>query len=1116
MTSPEAQAVLAHVSNFEALISQLLVSDNVARKHAEQLFEQCKAAPDACISLLVQVLRQSRDEQYRSFAAIMLRKALTKDSPPLWGNINDNTKALVKHELLQSIGLEELKPVRKKVCDTVSEVVITVYDSGGWPEILPFLFECLRANQDVLLESALSILGNIAADVIDDAKPNMPALLQYMAVGLSHQNQDVQMAAMRATSAFIRSFESAQEREQLQPLINPMLGCLGRSLTSGDEASAQEALEMWIDVAEVTPKFIRKQLKEVVDAMLTVVKAPGLEPQTRQLAAEFLVTLCEAREKAPGMMRKLPNFTAELFSVMMEFLLDVEDEAPWHEGDSDVNEEAGAGFLYDIAQEYLDRIAIAMGGNALVPCAAAVLPVWLSDADWRKRHATLICLAQIAEGCAKVMLTQLDALVGMCEKGLTDPSPKVRWAACQALGQMCTDLGPDIQAKQHARILPSLMAVMDDFSSPRVQAHSSAAVVNFSEAADAEILPPYLDTLITKLLSLLRNGKRIVQEGALTALASVADCAQDMFVKYYDTVMPLLSQLLLSATERAHRLLRAKALECISLVGMAVGKDRFRADAHNVMGLLQQLYSSQLDSDDPTSSYMLQAGARICKCLGQEFLPYLGIVMPSLLRSAAVEPDVKVVDPDDDTLDDDDDDDDDVERIQLGDKLLCLRTSNLEEKATACSMLRCYADELKQGFYPYTQQVLDIMLPLIKFYFHEEVRRAAVETLPELLRSAVLSVGSPGGADVGVVRGMAATILPALVAVIAREPDSDVQAAMLASVAEVVELVEAAWLEQGMVEAAFKSFEEVMKASEERRAERRQRIDAEDFDEEEMEQLEIDNAVEEELFDQVGTCVGALLKKFSDAVWPYVEGLVMPLVGPMLLDRVKYGSEDRRIAVCIVDDVLEHSPAGRAKYHAQITPILLDALADDNPQLRQCAAYGIAVLASKGRDLFRPYVPEAMPRLLAQLARADAREDDDAATATDNVASALGRLLQHHGEGLDGAHVGATWLATLPLTADTVEAQAMHELLVELVEANDRRVLGEGNAQVAKIAVVMMQVLGGGTELISETAAPRLVALLQLLQQTPAAATAVQEAYHVLDAKQKASFQAYMSGQRPA
>jgi importin-5 len=33
----------------------------------------------------------------------------------------------------------------------------------------------------------------------------------------------------------------------------------------------------------------------------------------------------------------------------------------------------------------------------------------------------------------------------------------------------------------------------------------------------------------------------------------------------------------------------AQALECISLVGMAVGRERFRTDAHAVMSYMQQL-----------------------------------------------------------------------------------------------------------------------------------------------------------------------------------------------------------------------------------------------------------------------------------------------------------------------------------------------------------------------------------------------------------------------------------------------------------------------------------------------------------------------------------------------
>lgn len=47
------------------------------------------------------------------------------------------------------------------------------------------------------------------------------------------------------------------------------------------------------------------------------------------------------------------------------------------------------------------------------------------------------------------------------------------------------------------------------------------------------------------------------------------------------------------------------------------------------------------------------------------------------------------------------------------------------------------------------------MLPLLKFYFHEEVRQAAVQSLPDLLRSAFLAAqkGLPG-ADADYVRRM--------------------------------------------------------------------------------------------------------------------------------------------------------------------------------------------------------------------------------------------------------------------------------------------------------------------------------------------------------------------------
>ena len=53
---------------------------------------------------------------------------------------------------------------------------------------------------------------------------------------------------------------------------------------------------------------------------------------------------------------------------------------------------------------------------------------------------------------------------------------------------------------------------------------------------------------------------------------------------------------------------------------------------------------------------MLQAWARLCKCLGQDFLPYMSVVMPPLLQSAQLKPDVIITSADSDNDIEDSDD----------------------------------------------------------------------------------------------------------------------------------------------------------------------------------------------------------------------------------------------------------------------------------------------------------------------------------------------------------------------------------------------------------------------------------------------------------------------------
>ncbi|KDO54434.1 hypothetical protein CISIN_1g001249mg [Citrus sinensis] len=1080
---------------FETLISHLMSTSNEQRSEAELLFNLCKQQdPDSLTLKLAHLLQRSPHPEARAMAAVLLRKLLTRDDSFLWPRLSLHTQSSLKSMLLQSIQLESAKSISKKLCDTVSELASNILPENGWPELLPFMFQCVSSDSVKLQESAFLIFAQLSQYIGDTLTPHLKHLHAVFLNCLTNSNNpDVKIAALNAVINFIQCLTSSADRDRFQDLLPLMMRTLTESLNNGNEATAQEALELLIELAGTEPRFLRRQLVDVVGSMLQIAEAESLEEGTRHLAIEFVITLAEARERAPGMMRKLPQFINRLFAILMSMLLDIEDDPLWHSAETE-DEDAGESSNYSVGQECLDRLAIALGGNTIVPVASEQLPAYLAAPEWQKHHAALIALAQIAEGCAKVMVKNLEQVLSMVLNSFRDPHPRVRWAAINAIGQLSTDLGPDLQNQFHPQVLPALAGAMDDFQNPRVQAHAASAVLNFSENCTPEILTPYLDGIVSKLLVLLQNGKQMVQEGALTALASVADSSQEHFQKYYDAVMPFLKAILVNATDKSNRMLRAKSMECISLVGMAVGKDKFRDDAKQVMEVLMSLQGSQMETDDPTTSYMLQAWARLCKCLGQDFLPYMSVVMPPLLQSAQLKPDVTITSADSDN-EIEDSDDDSMETITLGDKRIGIKTSVLEEKATACNMLCCYADELKEGFFPWIDQVAPTLVPLLKFYFHEEVRKAAVSAMPELLRSAKLAIekGLAPGRNESYVKQLSDFIIPALVEALHKEPDTEICASMLDSLNECIQ-ISGPLLDEGQVRSIVDEIKQVITASSSRKRERAERAKAEDFDAEESELIKEENEQEEEVFDQVGEILGTLIKTFKAAFLPFFDELSSYLTPMWGKDKT---AEERRIAICIFDDVAEQCREAALKYYETYLPFLLEA-----------AVYGLGVCAEFGGSVVKPLVGEALSRLNVVIRHPNALQPENL-MAYDNAVSALGKICQFHRDSIDAAQVVPAWLNCLPIKGDLIEAKIVHEQLCSMVERSDSDLLGPNHQYLPKIVSVFAEILCG-KDLATEQTLSRIVNLLKQLQQTLPPAT-LASTWSSLQPQQQLALQSILS-----
>ena len=98
--------------------------------------------------------------------------------------------------------------------------------------------------------------------------PHVNVMREQLARCMSHQETEVKIAGLSATTSFIRELEEDSDRNKFQDLIPVMLQTVSSILSTEEQDSAEEALEAFIEIAEAHPTFLRRQLDVVVNNML--------------------------------------------------------------------------------------------------------------------------------------------------------------------------------------------------------------------------------------------------------------------------------------------------------------------------------------------------------------------------------------------------------------------------------------------------------------------------------------------------------------------------------------------------------------------------------------------------------------------------------------------------------------------------------------------------------------------------------------------------------------------------------------------------------------------------------------------------------------------------------
>jgi len=968
-------------------------------------------------------------------------------------------RIFLKTELLRGIEQEENLSVRAQLCDVAYDLAedLLAASPDEWPELPEWALNMTRSQVWHHRQSGLLILSHVSAYLMDSFILKFDVIINILGAGLNDpQNMKVRLAALDSTTNFIHTFTKQPARNALQGLLPAMLEVIANCLNANDEENSQNALKLFVDLADLDPGFLKPNIQIIIDAMMKIAQVKDLSDSIRQLATEFMVTFVENK---PTFSRSIPNFIPTILNTLLHMMLEIVD-IPISEWNAQEENDDALDILNSVvAQENLDRVCLALNGEGIVPdIFTPIMQLINNKSDWKCRHVALMALSMIGEGCFEYIAPSLDQVVNLVFPLFSDEHPRVRWAAVNATGQMSTDFGPKFQRKYHTQVLPQFMVLMDDVQNPKVQAHTAAAIINFCEKFDADIIVQYLQGLLNKLLALMQCGNKMVQEQGLTAIASIAGCAGKHFIPFYDIFVPLLKTILNTATHKDHRMLRGKAMECISLIGVAVGKEKFIEDAKNVMEILVSIQSGPLEADDPQIEFMLQAWNRISHCLGQDFVPYLKYVMPPLLKSAALNAGIRIQDP---SMAAEEEEEPGWEYFDLGEAKIAIHTSALAEKSQACNSIYCYAAEMKEGFFPYVEEVSKLLVPLMSFFYHDGVRLASLTTMAMLLESTKLHI-EKNKLDRKLLTDLFAFIYPALLNAVKEEKDSEVLVVAVESIHECLAVMGDNSLNPDEVESLLELVKLLIIGTRTRRDELLKNNPDGDVDDSLIIREEIQK--EDEINSEIAEVVGTLVKYHRDSFLSKF-GTIAPLVYEMV--KKESHSAERQLAICIFDDIVEYTLEKSHFLFNDFVPLMFQYALDPHPGVRQAACYGLGVCAQNGGVSFKPLIPKTLEVLLLVINAPKSRDSEKSASPTENAISSIGKIIQHRPDTLGDQlpSLVSAWVSWLPLEVDIIEAKIVHNQLCHFIKTMNTHVFGANGVNLPKILNIFGRIVN--TELVT-------------------------------------------------
>lgn len=1035
----------------EGLLSQLMVANNEVIKAAETELKKMLKNPVSSLALLEQV-KTSSLPQVRQMAAVVLRKKITTH----WSKLNIDQQNQVKKVLLECLVQEQHGLVRNSITNVVSAVARYTVPSGQWNELLQFLYQSSQSDTPAYRETAMVLFYALTETVGSSLKPHFPTLMNIFTQGLQDPSSpNIRGYSLKAVGGTLQWIDSEEEVKMFQALIPSMLNVAKQCLDNDQDEIAIAAFGVFDDLVEMPVPLINSSLPVLLTFMLEVASKPDYSLNVRERAMNFVEWTITYKPKTLIKTNLLPSILQVVFNLLSESDEDVDD----------VNEVSTVKFAAHVLEEISMSISADLVFNPIMSYCSQLM----SSTNPFQRRAAVVALAVISEGCSENLIETLDQLLPAVLAAFKDQHNKVREAACIAMTQFAEYMQPEI-IDHYQTVLPCLFMSLDD-PSDDVKEKVCYSIESFVENLGDKILP-FLDHLMQKLFGMLQNGtSRKVQEIVIPAISSAATAAGPAFLPYFEHVRQMAS-VLMKQNGDTELVLRARATECIGVVASAVGLEKFSPYVQEFMQLALDGFA--LDFNE-IREYTFGFFSNLAELLGQAFHVYLPVVMEHVLRSCSSnDGEIKREVQDAELFsakggeqfeDEDDEDEDDYGRTSLS-----VRTSFLDEKASATHCIGILAKSCKNGFLPFIEKSMSTLVDLYT-YFHADVRRNVVYSLKHLTKCLYESFpNSPNDINEHARKALETVILT-YIHIIDDDEDKDVVGAVFEMLGEIAKEMGPSAL-AAHLERIINSVINLYRQQAPCQQLYDEEDEAEDEDEEDIEETVDTSEQAKLLLDIVCECVDDFSKVYGQAFTPFFARLL-----PDLLKFTKAdGSVKERIMAIgtlagIADGLKEHFNP----YVKLVYPIALQGLDEKDQNIVRNSAFCTGVLILNNPEESMQFVGHT----LQSLHKLFVGTKYDGAVV-DNACGAVCRMLMSRiADKIPLQNVLPILIGALPLKEDFEENQTVYNCLFTLIQSGNSIV----TPHIPAIVNIFASVLGSPD--LDSTLQAQMITILQQMRTQP-------------------------------